>query len=62
MSWTDDPIADAYRRDHEREDYEESRPVCAGCGEHILDDVAYRIGGKLYCESCIDDARVYLED
>lgn len=62
MSWTDDPLADFYQHDHEQAEREARRPICAGCGEHILDDVAYKIAGRLYCESCIDDARVYLEE
>lgn len=61
MSWTDDPLADFYRRDAEQAEQEKQRPVCSCCGERIFDGTAYRIGGKLICESCIDDARVYLD-
>ena len=61
MMWSDDPLADSYQKDAQDAAEEEQRPVCSVCGERIYDDVAYRIGGKLICESCIDDARVYLD-
>lgn len=62
MSWTDDPVRDFLQKDAQGAAEEARRPVCSCCGEPIYDSVAYRIGGKLFCESCIDDARVYLDD
>ena len=38
------------------------RPVCDRCGEHIQDETAVAVCGKLICENCIDDLRVSLED
>jgi formylmethanofuran dehydrogenase subunit E len=61
MSWTDDPLADFYRHDAEQAAQEAQRPVCSVCGERIFDDVAYRVDGKLICESCMDEMRVYLD-
>lgn len=61
MMWSDDPLADFYQKDAQDAAEEEQRPVCSVCGERIFDDVAYRIGGKLICESCIDEMRVCLD-
>jgi formylmethanofuran dehydrogenase subunit E len=38
------------------------RPKCYRCGEHIQDETAVEIAGKLICENCIDDLRVCLEN
>lgn len=40
--------------------YENSKPVCACCGEHIL-DVGYHIGSDWYCEDCMEDYKVFLD-
>lgn len=58
MSWTDDPLRDFYQKDAQDAAQEAQRPVC---GERIFDDVAYRVDGKLICESCMDEMRVYLD-
>lgn len=42
--------------------YEETRPRCCNCDEPITSDIAYEIDGNLYCEECMDDFKVYVED
>ena len=37
-------------------------PKCFECGERITDEECYKIGGKLYCEGCIEDFKVYTEN
>ena len=39
-----------------------SRPTCSECEEPIQDCECYRINGKLICEDCIDNFRVFVED
>lgn len=48
---------------HERERQKalERLPVCSECGEPITDEYCYKIGGKLICESCLDEYRVDVE-
>lgn len=58
---TDDPIADFDRYDREQAAWLESRPVCDNCREHIQDDTAVRIAGRLFCEKCVSDGREVLE-
>ena len=41
--------------------FEESCPICFGCDEPITSDVAWEIDGHLYCEECIDNAKVFVE-
>lgn len=33
-------------------------PVCADCGEHILDESAFYIDGEWICEDCMDSYRM----
>ncbi len=44
---------------HEREQQQwlESRPVCADCGEHIQNEFAFHINGDWICEECMDSYR-----
>lgn len=49
-----------YERD--KENWLKSRPICSCCGEHIQDEEAYEIEGNLYCEKCISDRRVFLDE
>lgn len=42
--------------------WEQSRPECACCGEHITDESAYFVGGQYYCEECMDSFKVYFDD
>lgn len=59
--YTDDPVRDAGQRDADDLAEEKKRPVCDICGDPIFDDVAYQINGLIICETCIDEARVYLD-
>ena len=49
---------------HEREIAKEERhlPICCLCGEHIWQDDAVYINGEYYCDRCLEDNRVYIED
>lgn len=38
-----------------------SRPLCRECLNHIQEDTCYAIEDDLYCEACVDDARMYRE-
>ena len=42
--------------------YEESCPRCYNCEEPIMGGYAYEVGGQLYCEDCMDDFRVSVEE
>lgn len=49
-------------RDREQEVWLQRRPVCIRCGEHIQEESATQINGVFYCDDCLDDMRVYIED
>lgn len=49
-------------RDRNQGEWLERRPKCICCGEHIQDDTAVQIRGDYYCDKCLDDMRVYIED
>lgn len=49
-------------RDAEQGQWLECRPKCICCGEHIQDDSAVQIRGDFYCDACLDDMRIYIED
>ena len=51
-------------KEHDRmqEEWRQRRPKCICCGENIQEDTAVQIRGDYYCDKCIDDMRVYLED
>ena len=53
---------DFEQRDLEQERWLERRPVCDCCGEHIQEDSAVQIQGDFYCDNCLDDMRVYIDD
>jgi len=53
---------DFEQRDLEQERWLERRPVCVCCGEHIQEDSAVQIQGSFYCDNCLDDMRVYIDD
>ena len=36
--------------------WEASRPTCEACGDRILTEERYDIGGRYFCEDCINDA------
>lgn len=54
MAYSDNPVRDAARYDFLQHQWRESRPICAGCEEPILDDVCYQVGSKKYCMECED--------
>lgn len=51
--YTDDPIADFNAYDRERQEWLDSLPVCAHCGEPIQDDKYYVIEGVNICTDCL---------
>lgn len=56
-----DPYDDFERWDREQTEALDRRPVCSRCGDHIQDEEAYEIEGKLYCIECVEDMKVYLD-
>lgn len=46
----------------EAEKYEQSCPVCDGCGDHILDEDCYVIGDEIFCPECIESFRTLTEN
>ena len=59
---TDDPLGDYSRWEHEQYLWEQSRPVCFECGEHITDDYEWIFNGYIYCEDCVEKHREFIED
>lgn len=53
---------DFENRDAEQELWLNRRPLCICCGEHIQDESAVQIAGSYYCDRCLDDMRVYIDD
>lgn len=51
-------------QDHDnlQEAWLQSRPKCVCCGEYIQDESAVQITGSFYCDRCLDDMRIYIED
>lgn len=49
-------------RDQNQEEWLERRPKCICCGEHIQEDFAVQLRGDYYCDRCLDDMRVSIED
>jgi formylmethanofuran dehydrogenase subunit E len=45
------------KHEAEQEKWLKSRPICSSCKEPIQEDHLYRIDGKNYCESCIEERR-----
>ena len=50
------------KHDAEQEEWLGKRPICICCGEHIQEDMAVQIRGDYYCDRCLDDMRVYIEE
>lgn len=48
--------------DNAQEDWLQKRPKCCLCGEHIQEDYAVQLGSDLYCDRCIDDMKVPIDD
>jgi formylmethanofuran dehydrogenase subunit E len=55
MFRTDDPERDLERWLDEQARIEAKLPRCSECGEPICDDIYYEIGGKIYCQECLDE-------
>lgn len=53
--FTDDPLRDFHNHDAEQERQLERLPKCSRCGNPIQQDNVVCIGGRLYCDSCIED-------
>ena len=62
MIKSDDPLLDYSRWEYEEYLWEQSRPICFQCGEHILDDYMWEFEGYYYCESCVAAHRQRIED
>lgn len=58
---TGDPIRDYVRRDIDEYEWEKSRPVCDYCYEHIQDEYCYDFNGTIYCPSCIEKFKKYID-
>lgn len=54
MSWTDDPLADFARHDDEEQEFVKKLPVCADCGEPVMDDYYFLINDEVICPKCMD--------
>lgn len=52
-----DPYDDYDRYEAEQYRWEQKRPVCAYCKQHILDDHAYQFDGSddVVCPDCLED-------
>jgi formylmethanofuran dehydrogenase subunit E len=61
MVITGDAWADASALYDREAEYEESLPTCEHCGEKIFSEDCYLINGELWCEDCIDNAKVSTE-
>lgn len=55
MIRTNDPYYDADVWQDELEKQYANRPCCSDCGEHIRDEYAYNIDGKIICRECLED-------
>ena len=51
---------EAYEREITRQ--ERHLPICCMCEEHIWQEDAVYIDGKWYCDQCLDDNRVYIDE
>lgn len=57
MTITDNPYYDADCYFDEQEKLYANRPRCSHCGEHIRDEYAYNIDGKIICRECLEDCK-----
>lgn len=53
MSYTDDPVKDAMRRDREHQQWLDRLPHCARCHQPIQDDDYYEIEEANICSDCL---------
>lgn len=63
MYRTDDPAADYDRWDADQARKIEKLPVCADCGEPVMDDHYYLINDEVICPDCLESGyRKEIED
>ena len=62
MIRTDDPLRDFNRYEAEQFLWEQSRPICDDCGDHITDEYMWEFHGFHYCENCVRNHRERIED
>ena len=62
MILTDDPLRDFDRYQMEQYLWEQSRPICHDCGEHITGEYLWEFDGNYYCESCVRERRQDVDD
>ena len=60
--FSDDPLRDYNRWEHEQYLWEMSRPVCCDCGEHITGEYMWNFHGQYYCEDCVREHREQVEE
>ena len=55
MPFTDDPVMDFHRHDHEQNRLLARLPVCEDrkCKKRIQDDYYFEIDGEILCEDCM---------
>lgn len=54
-------VEEQSRIDAENEKWLQKRPICSWCEEHIQDEYAYEVEGKLICPNCIEEFKVELD-
>lgn len=54
MYITDDPVADYARYEAEQAREIAKLPVCADCGEPVMDDHYYLINDEVICPDCLE--------
>lgn len=57
-----DPVREFERHDYEQQTKLEKFPVCSNCGEHIQQETAVYINGEWYCDDCLSDCRLAIEE
>ena len=55
MFYTDDPVADYYRYEAERQAELDKLPRCCECEEPIQSAACYERNGELLCPQCLVD-------
>lgn len=53
--YTDDPLQDFARHEHEQLEWLNSRPKCARCGRPIQDERLMKIDGEYYHMDCAEE-------
>lgn len=48
--------------EREKEKWLKKRPVCCLCKNHIQDEDAYLLDNNWYCEDCMQENKVYVEN